>query len=137
LPRRHAENQEEAEINITPMMDIVFIMLIFFIVTTSFVRETGIDPARPEAVTAAEQERGNILIGISASDQIWMNQRQVEMAAVRQLVEQARSEIPESSVIIIADERASTGIVIDLMDQVRLGGILNISVAAQPAAGDG
>jgi biopolymer transport protein ExbD len=137
LPRRHAENQEEAEINITPMMDIVFIMLIFFIVTTSFVRETGIDPARPEAVTAAEQERGNILIGISASDQIWMNQRQVEVAAVRQLVEQARSEIPESSVIIIADERASTGIVIDLMDQVRLGGILNISVAAQPAAGDG
>jgi biopolymer transport protein ExbD len=137
VARRHAENQEEAEINITPMMDIVFIMLIFFIVTTSFVRETGIDPARPEAVTAAEQERGNILIGISASDQIWMNQRQVEMAAVRQLVEQARSEIPESSVIIIADERASTGIVIDLMDQVRLGGILNISVAAQPAAGDG
>jgi biopolymer transport protein ExbD len=137
VARRHAENPEEAEINITPMMDIVFIMLIFFIVTTSFVRETGIDPARPEAVTAAEQERGNILIGVSASDQIWMNQQQVEMAAVRQLVEQARSEVPESTVIIIADERASTGIVIDLMDQVRLGGILNISVAAQPAAGDG
>jgi biopolymer transport protein ExbD len=137
VARRHAENPEEAEINITPMMDIVFIMLIFFIVTTSFVRETGIDPARPEAVTAAEQERGNILIGVSASDQIWMNQQQVEMAAVRQLVEQARSEVPESTVIIIADERASTGIVIDLMDQVRRGGILNISVAAQPAAGDG
>jgi biopolymer transport protein ExbD len=137
VARRHAEKQEETEVNITPMLDIVFIMLIFFIVTTSFIRETGIDPQRPEAVTAAEQERGNILIGVSATGQIWMEQRQVELGAVRQMVEQARSESPESTVVIIADERASTGIVIDLMDQVRLGGVLNISVAAQPMAGEG
>jgi biopolymer transport protein ExbD len=137
VTRRHAENPEEAEINITPMMDIVFIMLIFFIVTTSFVRETGIDPNRPEAVTAIEQERGNIHIGVSADDQIWMEQRPIELAAVRRMVEQARSEIPESTVIILADEGASTGVVIDLMDQIRLGGILNISVAAQPSAGEG
>jgi biopolymer transport protein ExbD len=137
VARRHAEQQEETEVNITPMLDIVFIMLIFFIVTTSFIRETGIDPQRPEAVTAAEQERGNILIGVSATGQIWMEQRQVELGAVRQMVEQARRESPESTVVIIADERASTGIVIDLMDQVRLGGVLNISVAAQPMAGEG
>jgi biopolymer transport protein ExbD len=135
VARRHADRLEEAEINITPMLDIVFIMLIFFIVTTSFIRETGIDPQRPEAVSATSQERGNILIGVSASGQLWMAQREVDLAAVRQLVEQARSESPESSVVIIADERAPTGLVIDLMDQVRLGGILNISVAAEPAAG--
>jgi biopolymer transport protein ExbD len=133
MARRHAENQDEAEINVTPMLDIVFIMLIFFIVTTSFIRETGIDPQRPEANTAMRQDRGNILIGVSASDQLWMDNRAVEMDAVRQMVEQARSESPESTVVIIADEQASTGVVIDLMDQVRLGGVLNISVAAQPA----
>jgi biopolymer transport protein ExbD len=133
MARRHADTQDETEVNITPMLDIVFILLIFFIVTTSFIRETGIDPQRPEAATATKQERGNILIGVSASGQVWMDKRPVELGAVRQLVEQARNESPESSVVIIADERASTGIVIDLMDQVRLGGVLNISVAAQPA----
>lgn len=135
MARRHATREEETEINITPMLDIVFIMLIFFIVTTSFIRETGIDPQRPEAITAARQDRGNILIAISATGQIWMNKRQVEMESVRQAVEQARNESPESTVVIIADERSETGILIDLMDQVRLGGILNISVAAQPSGG--
>lgn len=135
MARRHAAREEETEINITPMLDIVFIMLIFFIVTTSFIRETGIDPQRPEAITAARQDRGNILIGISATGQIWMDKKQVEMGVVRQMIEQARNESPESTVVIIADERSETGILIDLMDQVRLGGILNISVAAQPAGG--
>ena len=131
MARRHASREEETEINITPMLDIVFIMLIFFIVTTSFIRETGIDPQRPEAVTAARQDRGNILIAISATGQIWMDKRQVELESVRQRIEQARNESPESTVVIIADERSETGILIDLMDQIRLGGILNVSVAAQ------
>ncbi|MFU8895595.1 MAG: ExbD/TolR family protein [Gammaproteobacteria bacterium] len=135
MARRHATREEETEINITPMLDIVFIMLIFFIVTTSFIRETGIDPQRPDAVTAARQDRGNILIGVSATGQIWMDKRQVELDAVRRMVEQARNESPESTVVIIADERSETGILIDLMDQVRLGGILNISVAAEPSGG--
>ena len=131
MARRHASREEETEINITPMLDIVFIMLIFFIVTTSFIRETGIDPQRPEAVTAARQDRGNILIAISATGQIWMDKRQVALESVRQRIEQARNESPESTVVIIADERSETGILIDLMDQIRLGGILNVSVAAQ------
>jgi biopolymer transport protein ExbD len=133
MARRHAARDEETEINITPMLDIVFIMLIFFIVTTSFVRETGIDPQRPEAFTAERQDRGNILIGVTAAGQVWMNQRPVELGAVRQMVEEARAESPESTVVIVADERADTGTVIDLMDQVRLGGIINISVAARAA----
>lgn len=135
MARRHATREEETEINITPMLDIVFIMLIFFIVTTSFIRETGIDPQRPEAITAARQDRGNILIAISATGQIWMNKRQVELDSVRQAVEQARNESPESTAVIIADERSETGVLIDLMDQVRLGGVLNVSVAARPSGG--
>ena len=136
MRRKRTRKGEEAEINVTPMLDIVFIMLIFFIVTTSFVRETGIDPRRPEASTAVRQDRGNMLIGISAGGQIWMNQREVELDMVRQMVEQARSESPESTVVIVADEQADSGLLIDLMDQVRLGGVLNVSVAARPAGGD-
>ena len=128
---RRRKPDEEGEINITPMLDIVFIMLIFFIVTTSFVKEPGINPSRPYAETAATKERGNIMIAVSRDDQIWMNKNRVELAGVRQLVEAARAENPESSVIIVADESASTGMVIDLMDQVRVAGVTSIALAAE------
>ncbi|MCH8958941.1 MAG: biopolymer transporter ExbD [Proteobacteria bacterium] len=131
MARRHATQEEETEINITPMLDVVFIMLIFFIVTTSFIKETGIDPNRPEAETAMPNAHGNILIAISEFDQVWMNKGQIDLAQIRAMVESAVAEIPESSVIIIADEKASTGVLIDLMDQVRLGGVANIMVAAK------
>ena len=128
---RRRKPDEEGEINITPMLDIVFIMLIFFIVTTSFVKEPGINPSRPHAETAATKERGNIMIAVSRDDQIWMNKNRVELTGVRQLVEAARAENPESSVIIVADESASTGMVIDLMDQVRVAGVTSIALAAE------
>tara|TARA_B110000438_G_scaffold233896_1_gene230112 strand:+ start:354 stop:755 length:402 start_codon:yes stop_codon:yes gene_type:complete len=129
--RRRKREEEDSEINITPMMDIVFIMLIFFIVTTSFIKETGIDPNRPEAETASRSELGNILIAISPSDQIWMNKNPIELQTVRILMEAAHAENPESSVVIVADELASTGIVIDIMDQIRLSGISKVSISAQ------
>ena len=128
---RRRKPEEEGEINITPMLDIVFIMLIFFIVTTSFVKEPGINPSRPYAETAATKERGNIMIAVSSDDQIWMNKNRVELTGVRQLVEAARAENPESSVIIVADQSASTGMVIDLMDQVRVAGVTSIALAAE------
>ena len=128
---RRRKQEEEGEINITPMLDIVFIMLIFFIVTTSFVKETGIDPRRPYAETAATKERGNIMIAISQTDHIWMNKNRVELQGIRPMVELAIAENPESSVIIVADVEASTGMVIDLMDQVRAAGITSIALAAQ------
>jgi len=130
MSRKHSIQEEDAEINMTPMLDIVFIMLIFFIVTTSFIKETGIDPNRPEAETATQQARGNILIAISETGQVWMEKRPVEIGQVRALVENARAESPESSVVIIADEKSATGILIQVMDQVRLGGVQNVSVAA-------
>ncbi len=130
--RRQREG-DETEINITPMLDIVFIMLIFFIVTTSFVKEPGINPQRPPAETAAEKTRGNVLIAISRTGQIWMDKRTVELNQVRTLVEAALAENPESSAVIIADEQANSGILIDLMDQIQLGGIGTISIAAEPS----
>ena len=132
--RRRQRSGEESDINITPMLDIVFIMLIFFIVTTSFVKETGIDPRRPVAETSAAKPRGNILIGVDTNGFIWMNKQRIELNQVRQLVEDAVNENPESSAIIIADESSATGVVIEVMDQVRLGGVIDIAVAAEPEA---
>jgi biopolymer transport protein ExbD len=133
MAKRHAQQEDETEINITPMLDIVFIMLIFFIVTTSFIKETGIDPDRPDAETAEYKQRGNILIGIGVTGDVWMNKRKVELNQIPSMVEAARGESPESSVVIISDKEAPTGALIDVMDKVRLGGVSNISVAAQEA----
>lgn len=130
--RRHHTAGDEAEINITPMLDIVFIMLIFFIVSTSFVKETGIDPKRPVAETSGPKAAGNILIGIDVSGQIWMNNRRIELNQVHQLVEDAVVENPESSAVLVSDEGSPTGVLIDVMDQVRLGGVVNIAVSALP-----
>ena len=94
------------DINITPMLDIVFIMLIFFIVTTSFVKEPGIAPVKPVAETTEPKPRGNILIGVSSDGHIWMNNRRIEIDDVRQLVEDTVKEIPESSAIVISDQGA-------------------------------
>ena len=131
MGKRHSEKQDDTEINITPMLDIVFIMLIFFIVTTSFVKETGIDPSRPMAETAKPKTRGNILIGVTELGDIWFNKQQIELTMLRQRVEEAAAENPESSAVIIADQGAPTGVVIDIMDQVALGGVIDISVAAE------
>jgi biopolymer transport protein ExbD len=130
--RRRSRDEEEADINVTPMLDIVFIMLIFFIVTTSFVKETGINPKKPAAETAIQKPRGNILIGVDTLGHIWMNKRRIELGQVRQLVEDAVTENPESSAIVIADEESPTGVLIDIMDQIRLAGVSDISVAAEP-----
>ena len=132
---RYARAEEdESEIGLTPMLDVVFILLIFFIVSTSFVKEPGLSPQRPLAETAAAKARGNILIGVSATDAIWMHKRRVELDDVRSLVETVVVENPESSVVVVADRRASTGVVIDVMDRARAAGVRNIAVAAEPEA---
>ena len=132
MKRRYSsDNNDEAAIDMTPMLDIVFIMLIFFIVTTSFIKETGIDPNRPEAETAKRAELGNILIAVAPNDRIWMNKAPIELEAVKIMMELAHAENPESSVVIVADELASTGLVLDIMDQIRLSGISKISLSAR------
>jgi len=130
LARRHAHT-EDAEINITPMLDIVFIMLIFFIVTTSFTKETGAMIAKPEAERAQALQNGTILIGIRPNDDIWMAKRQIELREVRQMVERAKSENPEGSVVIVADKGSRIGTVTQVMDQVRLAGVEGVAISAE------
>ncbi|TVQ41501.1 MAG: biopolymer transporter ExbD [Wenzhouxiangella sp.] len=134
MARRHA-SKDEPEINITPMLDIVFIMLIFFIVTTSFIRETGIEVDKPTALTTEPRPQGNVLIAIRPNDEIWMNRQQIELHEVRTHVERARAENPESSAVLIADRGARTGMLIEVMDQVQAAGITRISISADEAGG--
>jgi biopolymer transport protein ExbD len=123
--------EEESEINITPMLDVVFIMLIFFIVTASFVKEAGIDVNRPDAETAVRQERANILIAISENNEIWIDQRMVDPRALRANIERLRAENPEGSVVIQADKKSVTETLVLVMDSARQAGVYNVSIAAQ------
>ncbi len=127
-----AANQEESnEIDITPMLDVVFIMLIFFIVTASFVKEAGIDVNRPDADTAVRQERANILIAISDTNEIWIDRRQVDPRALRANIERLHAENPEGSVVIQADRASVTETLIEVMDAARQAGVYNVSIAAE------
>ena len=130
MRRRYAEQEEEATIDLTPLMDIVFIMLIFFIVTTSFIKEAGVDINRPSANTAERKERGNILVAITANDEIWIDKRRVDIRAVRANIERLKAENPEGSVVIQADKESKNGLLVQVMDQARLAGVSNISIAA-------
>ena len=133
MRNRHSRRQSGAmaEVNMTPLIDMVFILLIFFIVTTSFVKETGVDVSRPSAKTAVKKEKANILIAIKPNGEVWMDKRLIDRRAVRANVERMHAENPEGSVIILADKEAKTGLLIEVMDQARLAGVANVSIAAE------
>ncbi len=110
-------------------------MLIFFIVTTSFTKETGAAITKPTAKQAVSLRNGTILIGIEPNDDIWMNKRLIELREVRSLVERAKAENPEGSVVIVADRDSRIGTVTQVMDQVKMAGIEGISISAEPPGG--
>ncbi|MCL5042381.1 MAG: biopolymer transporter ExbD [Gammaproteobacteria bacterium] len=128
--RRHSSSDEDPGIDLTPMLDVVFIMLIFFIVTSSFIRESGITVQSPSASSATEQTRGNILIAVNPQGEIWIDRQVVDIRAVRATVERLRVDQPDSSVVVQADQDARSGLVIQVMDQVRLAGVADVALAA-------
>jgi len=134
--RRHLDPAgEDHGIDLAPMLDFVLNLLIFFIITTSFVREAGISVSRPEAVTAVQEADGNILIAIRPNDEIWMDRRQVDLREVRPLIERLHIERPEDTVIVIADKAANAGLLAQVMDEVALGGIQEVAIGAGSPAG--
>ena len=122
--------EEESQIDLTPMLDVVFIMLIFFIVTSTFVKDSGVDVTRPNAETSVPSDASNIQVGIEANNQIWIDKRQVDKRAVRANIEKGLAESPGASVIIVADALSNTETLIEVMDQARLAGATSVSVAA-------
>lgn len=126
-----SNTEQAADIDMTPMLDIVFIMLIFFIVTTSFVKESGIDVNRPSAKTATRKEQGNIIVSIKPNGDIWIDKRQIDIRAVRANVSRLHAEQPLGAVVIAADKDAKVNVLTRVMDQVRLAGIMNASIATE------
>ena len=124
-------NIDEATIDMTPMLDIVFIMLIFFIVTTSFVKESGIQIKEPIAVTAEQHPRANIFVGINEAGEVYMLKRKIKPDDVRTTIENMLLENPESQVVIQADMNGESGVLLDVIDAAKKAGVKYVSVAAE------
>jgi len=125
------QDEEEANIDLTPMLDVVFIMLIFFIVTASFIKEAGVEVNRPEASTASQKENVNILIAVTGNDEIWMDGRRIDVRAVRANVERLHAENPKGAVVIQADNNSTTEAVGAGLDASREAGVVDVSLATE------
>ncbi len=126
-----ANRSKGAEINMAPLLDMVFILLIFFVVTTSFVKESGVDVHRPVAKTAVTKEKANMIVGVTAEGHIFIEGKSIDVRSVRTRMERFLAETPEGSVVVVADKKSETGVVVQILDACRLAGITNISVAAK------
>ena len=131
--RRMPVDSEAAEVNLTPMLDVVFIMLIFFIVTTSFVKESGVEIERPESVAASPRPNAQVMVAITSEGAIWVDGKPVDAHRIGPQVAELVSA--EGSVVVQADRNATTGLLIEVMDQIRQAGVDNIAVAATRASG--
>jgi len=122
--------EEESEINLTPMLDVVFIMLIFFIVTAVFVKDPGVEVERPFANTAIQAGAGSIYVAITPDDEIWIDRNVVDVNEVRYVIERMHNESPEAGVVIQADASARNELVIRVMDASKAAGVTDIIISA-------
>ena len=123
--------EEENEINLTPMLDVVFIMLIFFIVTASFIKEAGIEVNRPDASTSDKQQDAAILIAISAVNEIWIDRRLTDPRTVRTKIEQLHAENPKGSIVIQADKESTNEYLVIVMEAAKQAGVANVAIATE------
>ncbi len=130
MSRKSAKPQEEAQaIDLTPMLDVVFIMLIFFIVTATFIKETGKEVVRPDAVTSDKKPAASILIAVSDNNEIWIDKKRVDPRGVKQVIERMRQDNPKGTVSIQADKQADIKFVVDIANAAREAGIAEVSVS--------
>jgi len=120
---RRVAKADESDVNVTPLLDIVFIMLIFFIVTATFIKEPGVDVTRPEALTAEDQRLVSILVAIDSDNSIWINRKEVALDSVRATLERLRRENPRGSAVIQADGNAHSEYLVDVLEQIRAAGV--------------
>ncbi|MBS7390474.1 MULTISPECIES: biopolymer transporter ExbD [Hallerella] len=128
LPRK---KQKDMGIDMGPLMDIVFILLIFFVVTSSFTRETGVDVTKPQAQSASQLEKENLLIAITREGTIHINERQVDLASLQDILKQSLAKTPDREAVIIADKGSETGVLVQVIDACNLSGVKKVSIAAQ------
>lgn len=132
MARNSAKPEEEAQaIDLTPMLDVVFIMLIFFIVTATFIKETGVEVNRPEATTWDEKKRASILIAVNNNNEIWIDKNRVDPRGVRQAVERLLTENPNGTVVIQSDSEASIELLVDVTNAAREAGVFDVAVSTE------
>ncbi|MCD8491376.1 MAG: biopolymer transporter ExbD [Geovibrio sp.] len=129
IARRSSGNS--SSIDMTPMIDLIFLLLIFFIVTTSFVKETGIEVEKPVAATAQKKEDSSVLIAVTGDGRIFMDNQEVDIRSVRGRVSVMLSDNPKAAAVVIADKNARVETVVEIMDQCRLAGVNHVSLAAK------
>jgi biopolymer transport protein ExbD len=128
--RRHTPDTEETGIDLAPMLDFTTNLLIFFIITTSFIKEAGVEVFKPNAETAENRESGNLHIAIRENGDIWLDRRRIDIRDVRPMIERLHIERPDDTVVIIADRESTAGMVAEVMDEVRLAGVADAYIAA-------
>lgn len=132
MSRNNAKPEEEAQaIDLTPMLDVVFIMLIFFIVTATFIKETGVEVNRPEATTWVEKKSASILIAINDNNEIWVDKNRVDPRGVRQVIERLLAENPKGTVVIQADNDAEVELIVEITNAARQAGVDNVAVSTK------
>lgn len=130
MSRNNQSPEEDVQaIDLTPMLDVVFIMLIFFIVTASFIKEAGIEVNRPEATTWIEKKSASILIAISENNEIWIDKNRVDPRSVRQAIERLLAENPKGTVVIQADSEAQVELIVEITSAAREAGVDNVAVS--------
>ena len=131
--RRVSRNrqEEESKIDITPMLDVVFIMLIFFIVTASFIKESGANVTKPEAETYEKKPKATILLAINEKDEIWLDRRKLDPRAVKANLNRLRAENPEGEVIVQADQESSAETVMKVVEALKDAGIPVPTIATE------
>lgn len=131
LRQRRRLRSGSSDINMTPLIDMVFILLIFFLVTTSFVREAGVEVDRPSAQTAETKEKASVILGLTQEGRVYVEGRPLDIRSVRAYMERFLAETPDGSAVIVADTKSMTGSLVQVLDQCRLAGVKDISVAAR------
>ena len=122
--------EESEEINLTPMLDVVFIMLIFFIVTATFIKEAGIQVERPDTFTADQMDDAAILIAISASDEVWIDRKERQPQEIRGIIERLHAENPKGSIVIQADEESTNEKLVLVLEAAKAAGVTNVAIAS-------
>jgi biopolymer transport protein ExbD len=133
MARKHNSfgvDEEESEINLTPMLDVVFIMLIFFIVTATFIKEAGIQVERPDSTTAETKDQAAILIAISATDEIWIDREERDPRAVRGVIERMHAENPKGTIVIQADEGSTHETLVVVLEAAKAAGVEDVAIAS-------
>jgi len=123
MRRVRRKQEEDAKIDITPMLDVVFIMLIFFIVTASFIKESGAKVTKPEADTSEQRPKATILLAIDENDEIWLDRKNIDPRAIKSTIGRLRAENPEGEVVVQADVESTASAVIKVVDALKEAGI--------------